>query len=233
MFSESAKYYDVLYRWKDYAKEASDIQDLIQKEFPNAKSVLDIACGTAEHHLHLNKHFEIEGLDLDEGLLRIAQEKLPAETFHLADMTAFDLGKKYDAVICMFSSIGYAGNKAKLDAALACFANHLQPDGVLIVEPWFQPGQWIPGAVHMLSHDEPGFKICRMSYTAQEGNQSLLDFHYLVGHEGQGVRTLEERHTLALFTEEEMSSAFRQAGLHPKYDSKGLTGRGLWTAKWA
>jgi ubiquinone/menaquinone biosynthesis C-methylase UbiE len=231
MFTESGKYYDILYSWKDYAKEASGIYDLIRGENPKARTVLDVACGTAEHHLHLGKHFEMEGLDLDEGLLRIAQQKLPEGVFHIGDMTAFDLGKKYDAVMCMFSSIGYVGNKAKLDATLACFAHHLQPEGVVIVEPWFQPSQLKPGKVSMITHDAPDIKICRMSWLAQEGNQSHLDFHYLVAQEGQGVRTLEERHTLALFTEDDMRSAFAQAGLRVTYDPKGLTGRGLYIGR--
>jgi hypothetical protein len=37
----------------------------------------------------------------------IAQRKLPRGSVYEADMTAFELGRRYDVVACLFRSIGY------------------------------------------------------------------------------------------------------------------------------
>ena len=49
MFSKSAQWYDVLYSFKDYRKESNSIISVLKKEHPTATSILDVACGTAEH----------------------------------------------------------------------------------------------------------------------------------------------------------------------------------------
>ena len=54
----------------------------------------------------------------------------------VADMTSFDLGRRFDVVTCLFSSIGYVGTAERLDQAIATMAAHLEPGGTLIVEPW-------------------------------------------------------------------------------------------------
>jgi len=51
-------------------------------------------------------------------------------------MSDFHLPRRYDAVLCLFSSIGYLRTLDRVEAALACFQEHLAPGGVLIVEPW-------------------------------------------------------------------------------------------------
>ena len=40
-------------------------------------------------------------------MLGIARHRLPGVPLHLADMRDFDLPERFDAVTCLFSSIGY------------------------------------------------------------------------------------------------------------------------------
>ena len=48
VFTESAEFYDAIYfTFKDYAGEAKDIADMIRAEHTRARTVLDVACGTA------------------------------------------------------------------------------------------------------------------------------------------------------------------------------------------
>lgn len=107
MFSKSAQLYDILYSFKDYPAKSLMIIDLVQKEMPDARTVLDVACGTAEHDKHLSQKYLVDGLDLDPEFVRIAARKNPQGSFVHADMRNFDLGKTYDVILCLFSSIGY------------------------------------------------------------------------------------------------------------------------------
>lgn len=49
MFAKSAQWHDTLYSFKNYAKDSAAIITLLKQEHPAANSVLDVACGTAEH----------------------------------------------------------------------------------------------------------------------------------------------------------------------------------------
>src|SRR3954454_22755085 len=98
MFSRSARLYDAIYASvRDYRREAAELDRLIQKRRPGARTLLDVACGTGAHLEHLTG-YEAAGLDLDSEMLAIARERLPNVSLHEGDMTDFDLGKRFEAV---------------------------------------------------------------------------------------------------------------------------------------
>jgi len=230
MFSKSAKFYDVLYgsMGKDYAAEAQKVHTLVQGHKRSAgNTLLEVACGTGLHASILQKDYQVEGLDLDFEMLAVANQNYPDITFHQADMVEFDLGKQFDVVTCLFSSIGYVKTRARLESAIQTMTDHLLPGGVLIVEPWFTPEQWKPGRVSALFVDQPELKIARMNISEVDGRLSFFFFHYMVGTP-QGVEYFTERHELGLFTLEEYLGSFRKAGLAIVHDPTGLDGRGLY-----
>jgi ubiquinone/menaquinone biosynthesis C-methylase UbiE len=231
MFSKTAAWYDALYSFKNYQQESDDIIELLQREHPHARTVLDAACGTAEHDRYLSTSYQVDGLDISAEFIEIASQKNPDCQYFLADMTDFDLRKTYDIVLCLFSSIGYVKTPENVVRTLRCFARHLDPDGIIVVEPWFVPEAWSPdGTVYMLTAETQDGKICRMNISEQEGRLSILTFHYLIGTR-DGVEYVIEQHELGLFTVEEMLAAFDQAGLTVTYDEQGLAGRGLYVAR--
>lgn len=230
MFSKSAQYYDEIYTSvdKDYASEAAQTHAFIQTyKQTKGKSLLDVACGTGSHAGYLSKYYQVEGLDLDAKLLAVAKKKHPHIRFHHGDMLNFDLGKQFDAVVCLFSSIAYVKTKSRLQKAIRNLSRHVLPGGVLIVEPWFTPKQWRPGHASMVQINKPDLKIVRMSYSRQRGKLSFIDFQYLVGTP-KGIEHHVEIHELGLFTHQEYLGAFKAAGLTAAHDPKGLDGRGLY-----
>ncbi len=231
MFSKSAQYYDEIYAAvdKDYAGEAAKTRALIKKyKQAKGKSLLDVACGTGNHAGYLSRYYQVDGLDLDEGLLAVAKKKYPQICFHHGDMTNFDLGRQFDAVVCLFSSIGYVKTKSRLQKAVKAMSRHVLPGGVLIVEPWFSAKQWHPGRASLVQITKPDLKIVRMSYSGQRGKRlSLIEFQYLVGTP-KGIEHSVEIHELGLFTNQEYMDAFKAAGLRVTHDPEGLDGRGLY-----
>jgi SAM-dependent methyltransferase len=227
MFTDSAHIYDAVYSFKDYAAESERIHTLIEERSPGASTLLDVACGTGKHLEQLRAWYEVSGLDFDPKLLEIARERVGDIKLTAGDMTAFALGRRFDVVTCLFSSIGYVGTVERLEQAIAAMAAHLDPGGVLIVEPWLAPDVWVPGRPHLLSVDEPDLKIARMTISGREGRLAIMDFEYLVGTP-DGIETFSERHEAALFTDEEYRQAFAAAGLVVEHDAEGLIGRGLY-----
>jgi ubiquinone/menaquinone biosynthesis C-methylase UbiE len=232
MFTKSARYYDLIYSsFKDYQSEAEKIAGLIQQLNPNAQTILDVACGTGEHArlLHENHNYGVDGIDLDEELLAAARRKTPRAKFEIADMTNFRLGRQYDVVMCLFSSIGYVRSLENVRKTLSCFKEHLLPGGLIIIEPWFTPESWKPGQIYMKTVESEDLKICRMSLSDREGTLSKLRFEYLIGTTEE-IRHETEDHELGLFTVEEMTQSFQETGLESDYDPEGIFGRGLYIA---
>jgi SAM-dependent methyltransferase len=230
MFSVSAELYDAIYSFKDYSAESSKIRQLIERERPGAKTILDVACGTAEHAKHLSAHFQIDGIDLEPKFIEIARAKNPSGNYSVGDMRSFQLDKRYDVVQCLFSSIGYLLTPEDIIAALNCFRAHLAPDGVILVEPWLTPSAYKLGHPHMITVDKPDLKVCRMTVSTREGDVSIIHFHYLIGTD-DGVRHEEEIHRLALIPTETMATYFHAAGLRCEFDPVGLFDRGLFIAR--
>lgn len=188
---------------------------------PDARTLLDVACGTGSHLRHLTDHFACQGVDLLEAFVAIAAQRADVPV-HLADMDDFDLGETFDVVVCLFSAIGYSRD---LHAAIATMARHLNPGGLLVVEPWFTPEQWAPGRLEVVDHEADGTRLVRMTRSDIDGNVALMDMHYLIA-DGNGIEHLEERHRMTLFTFAEYEAAFRGAGLTYERDEPGPFGRG-------
>ena len=230
MYTQSAKYYDALYRalGKDYIQDARTIERIAGERCRSGgRELLDVGCGTGAHIAELSHHFQCEGLDVNRAMIDIARDRNPQATFHQADMIGFNLGKKFDVITCLFGSVGYLPNTQRLEQTLQGFARHLKPGGVVILEPWIRPQQWRDAEVSALFVDEPDMKVARMNVSRRDGNVSILNFHYMVASR-DGIRTFTEPHRLTLFTEEQYAQAFRAAGLFFEFSEDGMTpGRGL------
>lgn len=230
MFTKSANIYDAIYlnMGKDYTAEAVKIHSIVQQyKRISGNLLLDVACGTGIHIGSLREYYQVEGLDLDEKMLAEARKKFPDVPLHHGDMVDFDLGREFDIVTCLFSSIGYVKTTQRLNQAVSSMARHVKPGGVLLVEPWFSPDVWNTGKVHATFVNQPDLKIARMNISERKDNLSFFNFHYLVAAP-EGIEHFTELHELGLFTDNEYLEAFHAAGLTVLHDPIGLDGRGLY-----
>ena len=230
MLSGSEKYYDDIYgtMGKDYAAEADKLRAFIEKyKRIDGNTLLDVACGTGTHAGLLSEFYNVEGMDLNANMLKVARQKHRELRFTRGDMSDFDLGRQFDIITCLFSAIGYMRTKTELNKAITSMSRHLLPGGVVLVEPWFTPEQWTVGRVSTILVDKPDIKIVRMSHSGKKGTISLLDFHYLVGN-AKGIKQIIEHHEFGLFSHAEYMNAFTKAGLDVIHDPEGVDGRGLY-----
>jgi ubiquinone/menaquinone biosynthesis C-methylase UbiE len=232
MFDTSAAYYDAIYRaaGKDYAAESAQVHEIVQRSTRGTgRRLLDVARGTGGHVEHLTRWYAVEGVDQSPAMLEIARRRNPDVVFHQGDMTTLQLGETFDAVVCLFSSIGYVQTVEKLNQTLQAFARHTTPGGVVVIDGWVTPDRWKPLYLHALLVDEPDLKIARLARNVQEGMRSIMNMHHLVVT-ADGATSFVERHEMGLFTPEQYCVAFEQAGLMVTYDPDGgLSGRGVYT----
>jgi SAM-dependent methyltransferase len=228
-YTQSAEYYDLWHAGdKDYAAEAAVLADLIRERNPGASRLLDVGCGTGRHAQELTAlGFIVDGIDLEPAFIAAAGDRNPFGRFVVADMTSFDLAARYDAILCLFSTIGYARTDAGLEKTLGRIAAHLAPAGIVIIDPWFEPGELVDRHIDASCRVTDGAAACRVTRTFIDGARSRLEFDYLVARPGR-VEHRSETHMLGLFTEDAITRAFRAAGLVVERRRGVLRRRGLY-----
>lgn len=228
MYDKSARIYDLLYVGsgiKDYPAEAAELHRIIQEACPNAQTLLDVACGTGAHLVELRHWYAPEGVDLSPAMLAVARQRLPGVPLHEADMRTLDLGRSFDAVVCLFSSIGYMTDPSEMRSAIARLAAHVAPGGVLILDGWIRPGEWHDGY-----RPEPDIAqdremiVVRLAFSRREGRITDLAMHHLVQTDA-GIEYFSESHRLALTSTEDYVSAVKQAGLTARVIPDYMPGR--------
>jgi ubiquinone/menaquinone biosynthesis C-methylase UbiE len=232
IFKSLAQHYDLLYSWKNYKKEVETIRELIRthKKSPGT-DLLEVACGTGKHAELLQDDFSIVASDLNEHMLRIARRRCKRVFFVCADMVNLELGRQFDVVLCLFSSIGYVRTRARLKKTLFNFARHLKAGGVAIIEPWWTKASYQPGAITMTTVGNDDVKIARQCVSKVRGNVSIMDMHYLIGERNKAVTHYVDRHELGLFERRDTLAFMREVGLRARFQEQGLMqGRGLYVA---
>jgi dTDP-3-amino-3,4,6-trideoxy-alpha-D-glucopyranose N,N-dimethyltransferase len=237
-YAAQAGIYDDLYtgRQKDYAAESARLIELIRATVPDAVSLLDVGCGTGRHLAYLRTEFgDVEGVEPSDGMRDIAARRLPGTPLRDGDMRTLDTGRRYDAVICMFAAIGYVGgttgDTSGLFASIDRMAAHLNPGGVLIVEPWIAPERFVVGHVGSDFTRTAERSIFRMSHSGLVGADRRvceLTFRYVVGSP-TGIVTFTGVDHLTMFSRAEFTDAFAAAGLRSTFGEPEF-GRGLYVA---
>jgi ubiquinone/menaquinone biosynthesis C-methylase UbiE len=230
LYTDLARYYDLIYSWKDYQKEAATIRRLIAKyKRSKGNDLLEVACGTGRHSQYLKDKFRVLGTDISAGMLGVARQNVKGARFQRADMVTLNLGEEFDVITCLFSSIGYVKTAADLKRTLQNFARHLKKGGVVIIEPWLTKKMFKKGHPHMTTYGDDHIKIARLDVSKVRGDVSILDMHYLVAERNKPVKHFVDRHELNMFERRQVLRFMRQAGLRAKFIRNGLIkGRGLY-----
>ena len=77
-YKEFAKYYDIFYKNKNYAKETEFLINFINQN----DKIIDVGCGTGLHASLLQQNgFKVDGLDLNKEMLNIAKTRIHSNLY--------------------------------------------------------------------------------------------------------------------------------------------------------
>jgi ubiquinone/menaquinone biosynthesis C-methylase UbiE len=223
LYRSLARYYDLLYSFKDYQSEARRLVELVEKfRTSNGDGLLDVACGTGRHLEYLQGRFRCVGVDANTEMLEVARHRLPGVDLNQADMTQLDLDEQFDVITCLGSAIGYVKTYSNLQETLGRFFRHLKTGGVAIIEPWLTPTSWKAGTVHMTTYNGADVKIARLGYSTALGDLSIIQREYLIAETGKGVAHFSERHELGLFDYQRTLEIMHTLGLEAHFIESGF-----------
>jgi SAM-dependent methyltransferase len=209
-----ARHYDLIYAGKPYAGEARFVHGLLGG---GPGRLLDVACGSGRHARELLAlGWDVTGVDYSPDLL----ERAAAAGIQVLeqDMRTLDVpGPPFEAITCLFDSIGYPQDNEGVVAALAGMRRHLAPGGKVAVEFLHAPA--------MLAHADPvrvrrwelpdGGELLRVSETAIDAAAMTMHVSYDVVElrANGGYARERERQSNRFFAVEEMRALMELAGL--------------------
>lgn len=222
-----AEYYDKFNAGKNYEKEVDFIENVLRKFGVHGKKILDLGCGTGLHEKEFfDRGYEVSGLDLSPEMIEIAKKRNPSCKFFVGDMSGFELNEKFDAVITMFSAMGYLTENSQIKNFFESAKKHLKEDGLLVLDVWNGLGVMneLPTSREK-SADIGNLKITRRSFPDLDSKNHVnnVRFNVNVFENGNLVDDYDENHQVRFFFPQELKKYGEDAGfelLHlcPSYE---------------
>jgi len=240
IFSDYARYYNLLYRDKDYAGETAFVLEILKKHGCAPKTVLDLGCGTGRHALEMAKQgVAVTGVDMSETMLSmgqtvlggLAQADYPAPLPELlqGDARFVRLGKKFDAVVSLFHVMSFQNTEDDALAVMETAREHLQPGGLLLFDFWHGPGVLRDPPERRERMIEDGeTQLRRVAVPEHRLSDNVVVVNYTVSiRDLKNGRTaeLQEAHSMRCWFLPELRHLAKQAGL------RGLDAGGWLTAQ--
>ena len=241
VFNEYARYYDLLYRDKDYAGETEYMHQLIQSRCPEARTILNLGCGSGRHDRCLAEQgFVVTGVDLSEEMLRAARDSAGANTaldYHNGDVRSIRLGKMFDVVISLFHVMSYQQTNEDLEAAFTSACYHLKPGGTFIFDCWYGPGVLTDRpAMRLKELEDENISVTRIARPVMHPNENLVDVNYLVfirDKRTEDLHEVRETHRMRYLFLPEVRQMLLNSGFELLSNEEWLTGKPLGFASWS
>ncbi len=244
IFTDYARYYDLLYRDKDYAAEAEYVAGLIRKFNPATRSILELGSGTGIHaSLLAEKGFMVHGIERSPEMLvrsqTLTENKNVGDgrlTFTTGDIREVRLNRRFDAVIALFHVISYQTTNKDVTAAFETARQHLNPGGVFIFDIWYGPAVLTKHpAVRIKRMADNQTEITRLAEPVLYPNENRVDVNYHVfvrDLESGVVNELRETHVMRYFFKPEIDRIAAQAEFQCSHAEEWLTGKAIGFDTW-
>lgn len=237
-FEDYSNYYDLLYADKDYDAEVEYVNKLIKNVNPNAKTLLDLGCGTGKHDmLFQKKGYLTTGVDLSQDMIKRAKAQFDLPFVH-GDIRTVQLHKKFDVVVSLFHVMSYQTANNDLQNVFKTAKSHLEKGGLFIFDCWYGPAILNDQPVTRVKRmEDEKHEIIRLSESVLNANTNVVDVSFEVlirDKQKETIRKIKELHQMRYLFFPEMQQyatsvgfkivAFEEwlTGDHPQIDSRNV-----------
>jgi SAM-dependent methyltransferase len=237
VFGTYARYYDLLYKDKDYTSEALFVESLLARHAPRAQDILELGCGTGSHaRLLAEKGYALHGVDLSDEMLEVARERRAALPPELQERLSFSagnardcrVGREFDAVVSLFHVVSYQSTNTDLHAMFETAALHLKPGGVFVFDFWYGPAVLSDRpSVRVKRMESTEIQVTRVAEPTMHARKNCVDVHYHIlirDKDTNAVQELKETHRMRYLFSTEIEMLARAAGLRVEESCEWLSG---------
>ncbi len=245
-FDLYAAYYDLLYEDKGYDDEAQFVARLIREHAPQARSILELGCGTGKHALALARQgFSLTGVDISPGMVdranaRLSGAKLPPDVrvrFDIGDVRTVRFDQTFTAVVSLFHVMSYQVTNGDLIETIRTAANHLSAGGVFIFDCWYGPAVLASRPeVRVKRCENSQIRVFRVAEPAMHPDRNVVDIHYTIWIEQKpagAITRLTEVHSMRYLFYPELEMMLASVGLRLRHACEWMSGRTLDLSTWS
>lgn len=219
VFGSYSRYYDLLYRDKDYPSEARYVDGLIRERVPAPSSMLELGCGTGRYTRELARlGYAVHGVDLSAEMIDEAR-KTPCEgvSFSCGDMRSLRLGKKFGVVVALFHVLSYQTTDEDVRSALSTVREHLKSGGVAVLDFWYGPAVLSQKPeVRFKEVSDASIEVSRIALPVLHDDINVVDVNYrtFIKEKSSGrIDELRECHRMRYFFDAEIKRFIQEAGI--------------------
>ena len=245
VFDNYARYYDLLYRDKDYDAEAGYVARLLGAHLPSGARILELGCGTGAHAERLAKlGFIVHGVDLSPEMLARAEARKTALTSELAGRLSFSqgdartvrTGDTYDAVISLFHVLSYQTSNADVTAAFETAFAHLRSGGVFLFDFWYGPAVLTQRPETRVKRmEDEAIRVTRIAEPVLHTDRNVVDVNYSVfvqDKSNDAIALLHELHPMRYFSLPELT-CYHEGAWRELRSEEWMTGGPLSMDSWS
>lgn len=228
VFNAYSRYYDLLYRDKDYIAEVDYIDSLLQRHRVNGPQLLEFGSGTGKHgRLLAARGYQVTGIERSADMVAQAGSS-DGFRCQVGDICTVQLQRTFDAVLSLFHVVSYQTTNAAVQAVFASAAAHLCRGGLFLFDVWYSPAVYAKKPevrIKRLENEEA--RVTRIAEPVLVPNENRVDVHYNIFAEERGtgtVHTLSEIHPMRHFSLPELQLFSQGAGFEVLMSEAFLSG---------
>ena len=182
---------------------------------PEAKTILEFGSGTGGHGVILQKlGFDIFGLELSKQMVDVALLRgFPCEQ---ADITNFEINRKFDVVISLFHVISYINENESLEEVFKNASKCLNCGGLFIFDVWYSPAVFHQKAeTRIFRVENAEISVIRIAEPQIHVNKNVVDVNYSILVKSTTTNEwieFQERHPMRHFSIPEIGLLARFTG---------------------
>ena len=229
LFNAYSRYYDLLYRDKDYTGEVDYIQSLLVRSGITKGDLLEFGSGTGKHgRLLAQRGYEVLGIELSPDMVAKA-DQIDGFKCQQGDIRSVQLGRTYHAVLSLFHVVSYMTSNVNVNAVLARAAEHLQSGGLFVFDFWYSPAVYAQQPVVRIKRmADSTVEITRLAEPVIYPNENRVDVNYTIYARdlaSDTVQTLIETHPMRHFSLPEIDLLAQANGFTRIATEEFLTGK--------
>jgi len=204
VFNAYSRYYDLLYRDKDYLAEAEYIASLFDRFGVSGKRLLEFGSGTGKHgRLLAARGYEVTGIERSAEMVAQA-EAAPGFSCQQGDICTVQLEQTFDAVLSLFHVVSYQTTNDAVQAVFARAAEHLEAGGLFVFDVWYSPAVYAQKPeVRVKRMVDEAIEITRIAEPVLRPNENRVDVNYTIFARdiaSDAVQTFSEIHPMRHFS---------------------------------
>ena len=228
IFDAYSRYYDILYKDKDYVAETAYIQALLTRHGFTSGHLLELGSGTGKHAQLLVKcGYTVDGIERSAEMIA----KIPVISgfsCQQGDIRSFRMQRSYDAVLSLFHVLSYQVSNEDVHAVFARAAEHLKPGGIFIFDFWYSPAVYTQKPTTRVKRMFDGqAEVTRVAEPSIYPNENRVDVNYTIfakERASHSIQTFTELHRMRHFSMPEIDLFADAAGLKRVGTEEFLTG---------